>query len=377
MSKSSQVKSLQLFAICVLSIVLLLGCAKEGTKAYQWDLPEGFPLPQVPEDNPMTQAKVELGRALFYEPALSGNRAMACGTCHEPSKAFSDGKVRSSGSTGDTLTRNSLALVNIAYNSEFTWAHNGLSSIEQQMMIPLFNEQPVEMGISNNLPSVLKRFDTKDYRTLFKKAFGEEEPNIDKIVKAIASFVRSLTSFSSPFDDYAYRGKDNAINESQLRGLELFFSERFECFHCHGGFNFTQSSKHEFQPLDLQPFHNTGLYNEDGKGAFPERDRGLIDVTHQAQDMGRFRAPTLRNIELSAPYMHDGSIQTLDEVIDFYAAGGRGSGIKNPLKSQFVIGFRMNEQEKQDLLAFLLSLSDPSFGQKSDHHAPVNPPKVN
>jgi cytochrome c peroxidase len=362
--------------IGALGASLLLGCSKQNSKPYEWELPEGFPLPQVPTDNPMTLAKIELGRALFYEPALSGNRAMSCSTCHQPSKAFSDGKVRSSGSMGDTLKRNSLALVNIAYNSEFTWAHNGLSSIEQQMMIPLFSDAPVEMGAGENLPAILQRFDTEDYRRLFYNAFGEEEPNIDKIVKAISSFVRSLTSFDSPFDDYAYRAQDDALSESQLRGLELFFSERFECFHCHGGFNFTQSSKHEFQPLDLQPFHNTGLYNEDGQGAFPERDRGLIDVTHQAKDMGRFRAPTLRNIALSAPYMHDGSIETLADVIDFYAAGGRGEGINSPLKSQFVIGFRMSEEEKQDLLAFLLSLSDPSFGQKPEHHAPVNPPQV-
>jgi cytochrome c peroxidase len=281
------------------------------------------------------------------------------------------------GSTGESLKRNSLALVNIAYNSEFTWAHNGLSSVEQQMMIPLFSETPVEMGASDNLSEIIERFETEDYRKLFDKAFGDEQPSIDRVVKALASFVRSLTSFSSPFDDYAYRGQDDAINASQLRGLELFFSERFECFHCHGGFNFTQSSRHEFQPLDLQPFHNTGLYNEDGQGAYPQRDRGLIDVTHQAKDMGRFRAPTLRNVEFSAPYMHDGSIQTLAEVIDFYADGGRGSGVNSPLKSQFLIGFRMSEQEKQDLLAFLRSLSDPSFGQKPAHQGPINPPRVN
>jgi cytochrome c peroxidase len=189
--------------------------------------------------------------------------------------------------------------------------------------------------------------------------------------------VRSLTSFNSPFDDYAYRSNDAALSESQLKGMELFFSERLECFHCHGGFNFTQSSQHAFQQLDLRPFHNTGLYNIDGQGAYPETDQGLIEVTRDPRDMGRFRAPTLRNIALTAPYMHDGSLTNLDAVIAFYAAGGAGDGIKSPLKSAFMPGFVLTPEEHQDLKAFLHSLTDESFVNNEINHAVKNPPKVN
>lgn len=358
-------------------IIALSGCSKSSSSSqYEWLLAPNLPPPEVPSDNPITPAKVALGRALFYEPALSGNRAMSCSTCHQPALAFSDGRERSSGATGQLLKRNALALINVAYNSDFTWAHNGLASIEQQMLIPLFSETPIEMGLVGNVDEVLARFNTHDYRQLFKHAYGSDEITINKVVNAIASFVRSLTSFGSRFDDYAYRNQDNALNDSELRGLALFFSERTECFHCHGGFNFTQSSKHAFQPLDMRPFHNTGLYNTDGKGSYPNANQGLIEVTLNEQDMGRFRAPTLRNIALTSPYMHDGSIATLSDVIDFYAKGGRGEGINNPLKSQFIRGFVLSPQESADLLAFLNSLSDDAFLNNPANHAPIYPPKV-
>lgn len=365
-------------ALLVAVVLLIAACTKEQqTQGYSWSLPPHLPAPNVPTDNPMTPAKVALGRALFYEPALSGNRAMSCSTCHQIEYAFSEPRARSSGSNGQLLQRNALALVNIAYNSDFTWAQNNLASIEQQMLIPLFSEDPVEMGLSGMHNEVLKRFDTSDYQTLFEQAFGDPEITLDRIVKAIASFVRSLTSFDSPFDDYAYRNQDEALSEAALRGLELFFSERTECFHCHGGFNFTQSSKHEFQPLDLRPFHNTGLYNTDSKGSYPDTDQGLISVSLNPDDMGRFKAPTLRNIALTAPYMHDGSIASLADVIAFYAEGGRGAGISSPLKSQFMTGFTLSPQEINDLLTFLHSLSDETFINKVENHAPINPPKVN
>ena len=202
---------------------------------------------------------------------------------------------------------------------------------------------------------------SKNYPQLFENAFDDSQASYDKIVKALASYVRSLTSFASPFDEYAYQGNDDALSDAAKRGMELFFSEKFECFHCHGGFNFTQSSQHENQRLDLRPFHNTGLFNLNEKGAYPVDDQGLIEVTLQADDMGKFRAPTLRNVAVSAPYMHDGSIATLGEVIDFYAAGGRNNGTDNPLKSSFIAGFVLLPEQKQDLLAFLQSLTDQAF----------------
>lgn len=366
---------LTVFAIVVVASLGmgLFACTPSPTP-YQWQIPEGFPTPTIPVDNPMTVEKVALGRALFYEPALSGNGAMSCSTCHQPDRAFSEPRTRSSGSTGDAIRRNAMALVNVGYNGSLTWAHNGLGSIEEQLLIPMFNEHPIEMGITGNEEDVLARFDTDEYRQLFKAAFGDDAINFDRVVKSLASFVRSLTSFNSPFDDYAYRQDDSALSESALRGMELFFSERLECFHCHGGFNFTQSSQHAFQQLDLRPFHNTGLYNLDGEGAYPESDQGLYDLTREPNDMGRFRAPTLRNIALTAPYMHDGSLPTLDAVIAFYAAGGLGEGEKSPLKSPFVPGFELTSEEFNDLKAFLHSLTDEAFVNNAEHHAPIVPP---
>jgi cytochrome c peroxidase len=234
----------------------------------------------------------------------------------------------------------------------------------------MFGEQPVELGITGNEQQVLSRLQTAEYQHLFDRAFGSADANFDHIVKALSSFVRSLVSLQSAFDKYAYQEDDKALSESAIRGLNLFFSERLECHHCHGGFNFTQSSVHQNQLLDLNPFHNTGLYNLDGVGAYPSNDRGLIELTLQAKDLGRFRAPTLRNVAVSEPYMHDGSLGTLAEVIDFYAEGGRGKGINSPLKSVFVKGFAATEQDKLDLINFLHSLTDERFLTNPDFAAP-------
>lgn len=328
---------------------------------YDWALPEGFPSPIVPLENPMSVAKVALGKKLFFDVNLSFNQSTSCASCHQPEFAFSEPQKTAVGSTGQKHRRNTQSLVNVAYNSNLTWAHSGLNKIEQQILIPMFSENPVELGITGHEDEVLQRFEKLLYSKMFDDAFDDSSADFDKIVKALASYVRSLTSFASPFDEYAYQSNDDAMSEAAKRGMELFFSEKFECFHCHGGFNFTQSSQHEKQRLDLQPFHNTGLYKVDDKGAYPISDQGLIEVTLQPQDMGKFRAPTLRNVEVSAPYMHDGSLATLDDVIEFYAAGGRGHGAVNPLKSPFLVGFDLQLQQKQDLIAFLHSLTDSQF----------------
>ncbi len=348
--------------------VITMGCGQQN-KTYQWPIPKDFPKPQVPLDNPMTVEKVQLGRFLFYDKNLSANQTQNCASCHMQKNAFAEPLKVSVGSTGEPHRRNSLALVNIAYNKTLTWAHPSLGSIERQVLLPMFGESPVELGITGNETTILARFNTTEYKKLFKAAFDDAEINFDNINKALSSFVRRLISFTSPFDQYAYGMDDNALTASQIRGMDLFFSERLECHHCHGGFNFTQSTSHEKQVLDRRPFHNTGLYNIDGKGAYPEKDTGLDEITFEYRDIGSFRAPTLRNVALTAPYMHDGSIATLSDVLDHYAAGGRvidkgenaGNGIKSPLKSQFINGFEMNPQDKADLIAFLTALTDEKF----------------
>lgn len=360
-----------------LLFVLLAGCEKPATE-YQWQLPDGFPKPQVPADNPMSNEKVTLGRFLFYDTNLSGNGKQSCASCHQQDRAFAEMIPTSIGSTGQFHARNSQALVNVAYNKNLTWAHQSLGSIERQLLLPMFGESPIELGITGNEKAVLARFETAQYKAKFNAAFGSDDVDFDKINKALASFVRSLLSFDSPFDRYAYGMQDSALNESQLRGMDLFFSERLECHHCHGGFNFTQSTSHERQVLDRNAFHNTGLYNLAGSGNYPNKDQGLFEVTGDINDKGRFRAPSLRNIGLTAPYMHDGSVATLAEVLDIYAAGGRnietgpfaGDGRANPNKSPFIKGFELTETEKSDLLAFLNALTDEQFIRNSAHSNP-------
>ncbi|GLX77708.1 di-heme enzyme [Thalassotalea insulae] len=359
------------FFVILCLVVGVFACSEKQPPQveYQWPLMKGFPKPQVPKDNPMTEEKVALGRALFYDNNLSFNQQQSCASCHQQQYAFGENIDQSIGSTGEQHRRNAPALVNIAYNKTLTWAHDGLTTIERQLLLPIFGEAPVELGVTGHEQEVLKRFTSKEYQRLFAQAFPGEELSFDLIVKAQASFVRSLISLNSPFDRYAYAGDDNALSESALRGMNLFFSEKLECHHCHGGFNFTQSTSHEKQLLDRRPFHNTGLYFVERVNGYPVKDIGLAEISTLARDNGRFRAPTLRNIEKSAPYMHDGSIKTLSDVLDFYAAGGRniqlgkyqGDGRKNPLKSPFVKGFAMSEQDKTDLLAFLSSLTDEKF----------------
>jgi cytochrome c peroxidase len=312
----------------------------------------------------MSEAKVLLGKQLFFDKDLSFNQTTSCASCHQPAFAFAEPKMTPSGATGQVLRRNSQALVNVAYNNNLTWAHSGLTTLEQQILIPMFSEDPIELGITGHEKAVLKRFGQADYLLLFDNAFSGGAVSFEHIVQSLASYVRSLTSFGSAFDQYAYHNVDEALTDSAKRGMELFFSERFECFHCHGGFNFTQSSQHQQQRLDLRPFHNTGLYNTDDAGAYPISDRGLLEVTLIESDMGKFRAPSLRNVELTGPYMHDGSIANLADVIDFYGAGGRGPGTSNPFKSQFIQGFDLRKGDKDDLIAFLHSLTDPQFLQE-------------
>ena len=360
---------------CLILISFMLACEPPSfnQKEYDWKIPKGFPKPLVPSDNPMSTAKVTLGKKLFFDAGLSFNQSTSCASCHQPQFAFSEPQKTATGASGQKHRRNTQALVNVAYNSNLTWAHSGLDQIEQQLLIPMFSENPVELGITGHESEVLQRFKSHSYSKLFEHAFDDDGADFDKIVKALASYVRSLTSFSSPFDEYAYQNNDAAISDAAKRGMELFFSEKLECFHCHGGFNFTQSSQHENQRLDLRPFHNTGLYNVDEKGAYPVDDQGLIEVTLEPRDMGKFRAPTLRNVEVSAPYMHDGSLATLEDVIEFYAAGGRTYGIANPLKSHFLIGFELQAGQKQDLVTFLQSLTDRQFLNLHSYGPPVSP----
>ena len=347
------------------------GNAARGSTEWAWDLPPGVPIPRVPEDNPMSAAKVELGRHLFYDVRLSGNETQSCATCHVQALAFTDGKPLGVGSTGEVHPRGSMALGNIAYASTLTWANPNLVRLEDQALLPLFGEDPVELGMAGREDELLERLAGDPiYQALFTEAFPEEDApvSVAGVTRALGAFQRTLISVDAPYDRLL-RGDDHAVGPEVIRGEELFFSERLECFHCHGGPFFTSSVDYEGKGFAEVEFFNTGLYNVDGRGGYPDPNTGIHLFTGDDLDMGRFRAPTLKNIAVTAPYMHDGSIATLEEVIDHYAAGGRtipdgplaGEGHLSPHRSEFIVGFELTPDERADLLAFLESLTDSTF----------------
>lgn len=364
-----------------------VACGDEAGKLqepqiWEWSLPSHAPAPVVPADNLMTVAKVSLGRMIFYDPALSTNAQQSCASCHEQARGFAEPRPVSEGSTGEFHPRNAQGLANVAYVSTLTWANPFLTNLELQIQIPIFGENPIELGVLNSSDQelVLDRFrNNSDYIEAFQAAFPDvNEPiNMSSITDALASFLRSLTSFDAPYDRYL-EGDLAALSPEALRGMELFFSERLECFHCHGGFLFSGASVHEGQSLPDQPFFNTGLYNLDEQGAYPAPNLGLMEITEDPNHMGMFRPPSLRNVAVTAPYGHDGSVPTLEDVIMNYARGGRliedgpfrGDGAENPNKSGFIIGFELSDQELQDLITFLSSLTDQTFLNNPQHADP-------
>ena len=369
-----------------LTALLALAAAACGDEpdvlpGYDFNLPAGFPEPWVPPDNPVTPEKVALGRALFFDERLSGNGTMACASCHDRAKGFADGEITPTGSTGEVLPRNAMGLANVAYLPLLTWGNPTLKSLEEQALVPMFGEVPVELGITGKEEVVLDRLRSDAaYQEAFAAAFPEEADPIrfEIVVKAIASFERTLISGRSPYDQYTYGGRDAAMSGAALRGMDLFFSERLECYHCHSGLSFTTAFRSAATKQGEMDFHNTGLYNLGPGGAYPPGGEGLYGFTGNPADMGKFRVPPLRNIELTGPYMHDGSIATLEEVIDHYAAGGRtiaegphaGVGSDNPNKSPLVRPFTLTPEEKADVVAFLKSLTDQEFVAGPDDMAP-------
>ena len=342
--------------------------------AFRWDIPDWIPPPVEPADNRMTLAKAELGRHLFYDKRLSANQTMACATCHEQARAFSDGKRTALGSTGEVSKRNTMSLTNVAYFPTFTWGNPQIESLEAQASIPIFGKHPVEMGMAGKEALLLKRLQTEIvYQQLFAKAFPEQARknsvaslfSLSTMINAVASFQRALVSFNSPYDRYKYGDDKNAISAAAQRGEALFLSGKMDCYKCHGSLYFTDNVRHARSDAPERAFHNTGLYNEDGRGAYPPGHTGIGEFTGRDDDMGKFRTPSLRNVALTAPYMHDGSIATLEEVIrTHYAKKGRAvhaGKTANPLRSRLVDGFRVSDPEVSDLVEFLKSLTDETF----------------
>ena len=347
--------------------------------------PPGFPQPRIPADNPLSPAKIELGRHLFYDQRLSGNQTQACASCHKQSLAFTDGLPVGVGSTGQPHIRGAMSLANVAYAATLTWANPTVSALEKQALVPMFGETPVELGLLGMETVLLGRLSAdSQYPMLFAAAYpAEASPiSLDSVTKALASFERSLLSGRSPYDRYVTDNDDSAISDSAKRGKDLFFGERLECFHCHGGFAFSDAVVDANTTLDETSYQNNGLYNIGGDGSYPAGNQGIYEFTQLSSDKGRFRAPTLRNIALTAPYMHDGSLATLDDVLNHYSRGGTltpsgpnaGDGKSNPNKSLFIRGFTLTDGERQDVLEFLRSLTDTDFINNPQFSDPANRP---
>jgi cytochrome c peroxidase len=339
---------------------------------FPFELPAGLPEPAIPASNPWTAEKAELGRHLFYDRRLSGNGEQSCADCHQQSLAFSDGRVLSVGSTGDTIPRNAMTLTDVAWWSTYTWMNPLIHTLEEQALVPMFANHPVELGLADAMPEVIAELmGDATYTTLFAAAYPHVQDRFttQSIIDAIASFERTLVSGRSAYDRYWYDADASALSDSAKLGMDLFFSETAECYHCHAGALFSTAFVAE-DSLSAEPaFNNNGLYNLGGVGDYPEPNLGLVEFSGLDVDKGRFRVPTLRNIAVTAPYFHDGSAATLEDVLDHYQRGGRltetgpnaGDGALNPYKHPLVRGMELTTEERQGLLDFLLALTDEDF----------------
>ncbi|MEM6801800.1 MAG: cytochrome c peroxidase [Bacteroidota bacterium] len=308
------------------------------------EVPDHFRQPEIPASNMLTQAKIDLGKALFFDPILSRDQTVSCASCHPPELGFADPNILSIGIDGNRTKRHSMSLVNLFYANSFFW--DGRSpSLEAQAVLPIFD--PLEMD--NTEEEVLNSLNSSEkYLRLFKRAFGDTA-KMNYIGQALASFERTLISSESTYDQFLASQDSSVFTAQEWRGYKLFFAERSnarhaECFHCHSGFNLDDRAN------PAGGFRNNALdefYEDQGRGA----------ITQRSRDVGKFKVPTLRNIEFTAPYMHDGRFQTLEEVIDHYASGGQPHVNRDPL----MLNILVDEEGKKDLLAFLKTLSDPNF----------------
>lgn len=333
--------------------LLILSCSNEEDNGYtpvaiDLDIPQIFSdniiPPVIPNDNPQTEEGIALGKRLFFDRILSSDNSIACASCHAPQSAFTDNNALSAGVNGALGTRNSMPLFNLAwnYNERFAWDGKELS-LERQALEPV--ENPVEMH--SNWDNIVNRLSSHpDYPELFLAAFGTETMTKELVARALAQFERTLISANSKFDRYTLG--QATLTPQELNGLDVFLREdKGDCFHCHGNPN---------NPLWTDnDFHNNGL-----DATFT--DLGLGAVTGDPNDNGRFKSPSLRNLAYTAPYMHDGRFETLEEVIDFYSEGLQDSPTIDPLmKNVDDGGAQLSASDKADLIAFLLTLSDPSF----------------
>jgi cytochrome c peroxidase len=317
-------------AIAIAAGLLLVAFARAGSPEYRWQLPTGFPEPAVPADNPMNEAKVALGAALFSDRRLSATGKHSCESCHVPARAFTDGRPQSLGAGGDTLALNAPTLFNVAYNPSLGWRDASVRTLEQQMRGPLFNEHPMELGLAGREPSLIAELSGDEaLARRFAAAFpGVEAPvTMDNVVRAIAAYERTLFSGNSAFDRYVFAGEHRAFSDRQKAGMALFFGVA-GCASCHGGINFNGEWVDREHPDAAPSFADTGT--------------GLAA-----------RVPTLRNLATTSPYMHDGRFNALDSVLDHYESLARDPAADPRLRRA-----ALTTDERAALAEFLLSLTD-------------------
>ena len=282
----------------------------------------------VPDDNPLTPAKMRLGERLFFDATLSADRRVSCASCHDPARAFTSAARVTAGVFGRRGARNAPTILNRGYGRSFFWDGRA-ATLEEQVLGPIQNRN--EMGLS--LSAFTERLQENAlYRREFAEVF-EEPPSVATAARAIATYVREQRIGDAPYDRYR-AGDSTALSADAIRGLSLFRG-RANCTFCHLGPTLTD-----------EQFHNTGV-------SWGSGDAGRYRVTRRPEDRGRFKTPTLRQLRLTSPYMHDGSIDTLDAVVDFYDEGGHA----NPFLDSDLHPLRLTPDEKRDLIAFLLSLS--------------------
>ena len=309
--------------------------AKPDPKLFPADgpvIPQGLVPVFFPADNPYTPEKAELGWLLYFDKRLSGDGTVACASCHHPKFAYTDGPTLPAGIKTQEVPRHSPTVINRAYSVEQFWDGRA-ATLEDQAKGPIAN--PLEMGHTHEACVACLRA-IPGYRQRFKQVFGTEEFTIDQIAKAIATFERLVLSGNSAYDRFK-AGDKTALSESQQNGMKVFFSNKARCDSCHEGINFTAGK-----------FANVGVGMDK-----PMPDLGRFNVTKKPEDRGAFKTPTLRDIARTGPYMHDGSLKTLEEVVDHYDKGG----IPNPQLHQDVRKLDLTAQEKKDLVEFLKALN--------------------
>jgi cytochrome c peroxidase len=302
--------------------------------------PLGLPPVPIPADNPPTAETIALGRKLFYDPRLSKGNTVSCASCHNPNIGFADGRAIAQGVGGLTGKRNAPTLLNAAFDTLQFWDGRA-PSLEAQAEFPMVD--PLEMNQAHDV-SVSKVRNDPAYKAEFAQAFGPGTINLAIIEKSLASFERTLLSGNSAFDRYEYGGDKHAMTPSAINGLAIFKDpNRGNCAVCH-----TMDTNYSL--FTNYRFHNTGA-GVNGEGDFT--DLGRFGQTQTEKDKGAFKTPGLRNVALTAPYMHDGSLKTLNDVVDFYAGGGNS----NPYLDHDMKALHLSAQDRADLVAFLEALT--------------------